>query len=421
MIGGAFLGLPTGGKAGRVHRPTTAIMIGSAFLDLATAAVVVFGLAGPAAALDRFIVVQSTTSIRNSGLFDHILPTFTGKTGIEVRVVAVGTGQAIRNAANGDGDVLFVHARTAEEKFVADGDGVARFDVMYNDFVIVGPPSDPAGVAGMAGAVAALAKIAAAEAPFASRGDDSGTHKAELGLWKEAGVDVEAASGGWYRETGSGMGATLNIGTGMGAYVMTDRATWIAFGNKGGHRIAVEGDPRLFNQYGIVLVNPDRHPGVKADLGRQFVDWLLSGEGQAAIASYKVDGRQLFFPNAGRRGPHEGVRGGPVRTAGRAARALHPVGRGAFGRGGRPAAAPSAPPGHRPAHAAPALSSVHGVDVRVEGLGDGGERPMCRRSRVRATASEPFRSRTGHSRPWRRPCAGVHRRARRPAASAPDR
>ena len=421
MIGGAFLGLPTGGKAGRVHRPTTAIMIGRAFLDLATAAVLAFGLAGPAAALDRFIVVQSTTSIRNSGLFDHILPTFTGKTGIEVRVVAVGTGQAIRNAANGDGDVLFVHARAAEEKFVADGDGVARFDVMYNDFVIVGPPSDPAGIAGMAGAVAALAKIAAAEALFASRGDDSGTHKAELGLWKEAGVDVEAASGGWYRETGSGMGATLNIGTGMGAYVMTDRATWIAFGNKGGHRIVVEGDPRLFNQYGIILVNPDRHPGVKADLGRQFVDWILSGEGQAAIASYKVDGRQLFFPNAGRRGPHEGVRSGPVRTAGRAARALHPAGRGAFGRGGRPAAAPSAPPGHRPAHAAPALSSVHGVDVRVEGLGDGGERPMCRRSRVRATASEPFRSRTGHSRPWRRPCAGVHRRARRPAASAPDR
>ena len=291
-------------------------MIGRAFPGLATASVVAFGsaglaaVAGPAAALDRFIVVQSTTSIRNSGLFDHILPMFTGKTGIEVRVVAVGTGQAIRNAANGDGDVLFVHARTAEEKFVADGDGVARFDVMYNDFVIVGPPSDPAGVAGMADAVAALAKIAAAEAPFASRGDDSGTHKAELGLWREAGVDVEAASGGWYRETGSGMGATLNIGTGMGAYVMTDRATWIAFGNKGRHRIAVEGDPRLFNQYGIVPVNPDKHPGVKADLGRQFVDWVLSGEGQAAIASYKVDGRQLFFPNAGGRGLHEGARGG---------------------------------------------------------------------------------------------------------------
>ena len=345
-------------------------MIGRAFFDLATAAVVAFGpaglavaaglaAAGPAAALDRFIVVQSTTSTRNSGLFDHILPTFTGKTGIEVRVVAVGTGQAIRNAANGDGDVLFVHARTAEEKFVADGDGVARFDVMYNDFVIVGPPSDPAGVAGMTDAVAALGKIAAAEAPFASRGDDSGTHKAELGLWKEAGVDVEAASGGWYRETGSGMGATLNIGRGMGAYVMTDRATWIAFGNKGEHRVAIEGDPRLFNQYGIVLVDPDKHPGVKADLGRQFVDWVLSGEGQAAIASYKVDGRQLFFPNAGGRGPHEGARGGMASPA------LRPNGRprgpgSSPGRAGRvrPKGEGGRPPLHRACRARPAGASM---------------------------------------------------------------
>lgn len=274
-------------------------MIGRAFLGLATATLVAFGPIGPAAALDKFIVVQSTTSTRNSGLYDHILPMFTDKTGIEVRVVAVGTGQAIRNAANGDGDVLFVHARSAEEKFVADGDGVARFDVMYNDFIVVGPPSDPAGVAGVTGAVAALAKIAGSAAPFVSRGDDSGTNKAELGLWKEAGVDVRAASGGWYRETGSGMGATLNTGTGMSAYIMTDRATWVAFGNKGDYRIVVEGDPRLFNQYGIILVNPDKHPDVKAELGRQFVDWILSEEGQAAIASYKVDGRQLFFPNAG--------------------------------------------------------------------------------------------------------------------------
>ena len=235
-------------------------MIGRTFLGLATAALAAFALIGPAAALDQFIVVQSTTSTRNSGLYDHILPMFTEKTGIEVRVVAVGTGQAIRNAANGDGDVLFVHAKPAEEKFVADGHGVARFDVMHNDFVIVGPPSDPAGVAGMTDAVAALTKLAEAEAPFASRGDDSGTNKAELRLWKEAGIDVEAASGGWYRETGSGMGATLNTGTGMGAYVMTDRATWIAFGNKGDYRIAVEGDPRLFNQYGIILVNPDSIP-----------------------------------------------------------------------------------------------------------------------------------------------------------------
>ena len=276
-------------------------MIGHTFLGVATAVLVAFGSTGPTAALEEFIVVQSTTSTRNSGLFDHILPIFTEKTGIEVRVVAVGTGQAIRNAANGDGDVLFVHAKSAEEQFVADGHGVARFDVMYNDFVIIGPPSDPAGVAGMSDAVAALAQIAEAEAIFASRGDDSGTHKEELRLWEETGVDVQAASGGWYRETGSGMGTTLNTGTGMGAYVMTDRATWIAFGNKGDYRIAVEGDPRLFNQYGIILVNPDKHPGVKADPGRQFVDWILSGEGQAAIASCKIDGQQLFFPNAGSR------------------------------------------------------------------------------------------------------------------------
>ena len=261
------------------------------------------GPAGTAAAQDRFIIVQSTTSTRNSGLYDHILPAFSEKTGIEVRVVAVGTGQAIRNAANGDGDVLLVHARAAEERFVADGHGVARFDLMYNDFVIVGPPADPAGVAGMTDAVAALAKVAGAGAPFASRGDDSGTHQAELGLWKEAGIDVEAASGGWYRETGSGMGTTLNIGIGMGAYVMTDRATWSSFGNKGAHRIVVEDDPRLFNQYGVILVNPERHPNVKADLGGQFVEWILSEEGRAAIASYRVDGRQLFFPNAGHRSP----------------------------------------------------------------------------------------------------------------------
>ena len=194
-----------------------------------------------------------------------------------------------------------MHARDAEERFVADGYGVARFDVMYNDFVVVGPPSDPAGVAGMTDAVAALAKIAAAGATFASRGDDSGTHQAELGLWNEAGVDVAAASGGWYRETGSGMGTTLNTGIGMGAYVMTDRATWIAFGNKGAHQVAVEGDPKLFNQYGIILVNPERHLNVRADLGQRFVDWVLSREGQSAIGSFTVDGQQLFFPNAARR------------------------------------------------------------------------------------------------------------------------
>ena len=273
-----------------------------AFLALAAAAILAaIGPNARAAAENRFIVVQSTTSTQNSGLYDHILPIFTEKTSIDVHVVAVGTGQAIRNAANGDGDVLLVHSRAAEEKFVTDGYGIARFDVMYNDFVIVGPPSDPAGVAGMTEAVAALAKIAAAEVPFASRGDDSGTHKAEIGLWQEVGIDVAAASGGWYRETGSGMGTTLNTGIGMGAYVMTDRATWISFGNKGAHRIAIEGDPRLFNQYGIILVNPEKHPNVRADLGQRFVDWVLSREGQAAIGSFTVDGQQLFFPNAARR------------------------------------------------------------------------------------------------------------------------
>ena len=273
-------------------------MIRRAFLGIVAAALAVIALPDPAAAWEGFIILQSTTSTRNSGLFDHILPMFFEETGIEVRVVAVGTGQAIRNAANGDGDVLLVHARPAEEQFVTEGHGVARANVMYNDFVIVGPPSDPAGIVGMNDVIAALTSIAEAAAPFASRGDDSGTHRAEVGLWKEIGVDVQAASGGWYRETGSGMGATLNIGTGMGAYVMTDRATWVAFANKGDYLIAVEGDPRLFNQYGIILVNPEKHPNVKAELGRRFVDWILSEEGQAAIASHQVDGQQLFFPNA---------------------------------------------------------------------------------------------------------------------------
>jgi tungstate transport system substrate-binding protein len=267
--------------------------------SLAAGAVLALGVSGAVQAQDQFIVVQSTTSTQNSGLFDHILPIFQDKTGIEVRVVAVGTGQAIKNAENGDGDVLFVHAKAAEEKFVADGHGVERSDVMYNDFILVGPPADPAGIAGTKDITAALTKIAETEAPFASRGDDSGTHKAELKLWKEAGVDAAAASGDWYRETGSGMGATLNTGTAMGAYVLTDRATWISFGNKGDYQIAVEGDDRLFNQYGIILVNPDKHASVKADAGQAFIDWVLSAEGQKAIADYKIDGQQLFFPNAG--------------------------------------------------------------------------------------------------------------------------
>ena len=274
-------------------------MFRRSLLGLAVGTALAVGSAGAALAQDEFILVQSTTSTQNSGLFDHILPIFTGETGTEVRVVAVGTGQAIQNATNGDGDVLFVHSRAAEEQFVADGDGVERFDVMYNDFIIVGPPADPAGIAGTSDAVAAFAKIAEAGAPFASRGDESGTHMAELALWTETAVDVAAASGDWYRETGSGMGATLNTGTAMGAYVLTDRATWISFENKSEFGIVVEGDPRLFNQYGIILVNPEKHPGVKADLGQAFIDWILADAGQAAIASYQIDGQQLFFPNAG--------------------------------------------------------------------------------------------------------------------------
>ncbi len=269
----------------------TLLTIIAAFAPLA------FGL--PAAAADNgFIIVQSTTSTQNSGLLKQILPLFKTKTGIEVRVVAVGTGQAIRNAANGDGDVLLVHARDAEERFVAEGHGVKRHDVMYNDFVIVGPAEDPAGIAGFSDPLKALRKIADSKAAFASRGDDSGTHKKEMALWTSAGIDPTGHSGGWYRETGSGMGATLNVAVGMSAYTMTDRATWIAFGNKADFNIVVEGDARLFNQYGVILVNPQRHPSVKADAGQKFIDWLTSPDGQNAIAAFKIEGQQLFFPNA---------------------------------------------------------------------------------------------------------------------------
>lgn len=260
------------------------------------AAALLCGSAGHAQ--QRSIIVQSTTSTANSGLYDSILPVFTDQTGITVHVVAVGTGQAIKNARNGDGDVLLVHAKSAEEEFVAEGFGVQRFDVMYNDFVLVGPPTDPAGVRGAEGAVEALRKVAMAEAPFASRGDDSGTHKKELQLWSESGVDVGQASGSWYRETGSGMGATLNVAVGMGAYALTDRATWISFGNKGDFEIVFEGDEGLFNQYGVILVNPDRHPRVKVEEGQAFIDWILGDEGQDAIAAYQLSGQQLFFPNA---------------------------------------------------------------------------------------------------------------------------
>ena len=264
---------------------------------LAVAAVVAT-TAAPSLAADNFIIVQSTTSTENSGLFKHLLPKFTEKSGTEVRVVAVGTGQAIKNAQNCDGDVLFVHSRPSEEKFVADGYGVKRSDVMYNDFVIVGPKSDPAGIKGSKDVTEALTKIKAKQAPFISRGDRSGTHGAELRMWKAAGIDPAKDSGSWYRETGSGMGATLNTAVGMNAYAMTDRATWIAFGNKGDFKIAVEGDERMFNQYGIILVNKEKCPKVKAGLGQQFIDWVLSDEGQQAIADYKKNGQQLFFPNA---------------------------------------------------------------------------------------------------------------------------
>lgn len=252
----------------------------------------------PVAIAAESIIVQSTTSTQNSGLFDYMLPKFTAKTGIEVRVVAVGTGQALKNARNGDGDVLLVHAKPAEEKFIADGYGVKRSDLMYNDFVIVGPRSDPAGIGGTKDVTAALTKLANAKAPFASRGDDSGTHKKEVSLWKQSGVDPNEASGDWYRETGSGMGATLNTAAGMGAYTMSDRATWLAFKNKADMEILVEGDKRLFNQYGVILVSPKKHPHVKVKQGQAFIDWLLSKEGQEAIASYKLNGKQLFFPNA---------------------------------------------------------------------------------------------------------------------------
>ncbi len=244
------------------------------------------------------ITLASTTSTENSGLLDHLLPRFTEATGIAVRVVAVGTGQALRIARNGDADVLLVHHRPSEEAFVAEGYGVQRYDVMYNDFVLVGPGSDSAALRGLDDAPAALARIAAARAPFASRGDDSGTHKKELGLWAAAGLDPVAASGTWYRETGSGMGATLNAAAAMGAYALTDRATWIAFQNKGGLEVLVEGDAGLFNPYGVILVSPLRHPHVHAREGQAFIDWLISDQGQAAIAAYRLDGRQLFFPNA---------------------------------------------------------------------------------------------------------------------------
>ncbi|NNL86286.1 MAG: solute-binding protein [Myxococcales bacterium] len=248
-------------------------------------------------------MLLSTTSTENSGLLSEILPQFTAATGIEVAVVARGTGEALRAGERGDGDVLLVHARAAEEAFVAAGHGVKRFDVMYNDFLIAGPLADPAGVAAATSASDAFRRIATAKALFASRGDDSGTHKKELDLWKRAGIDPAGASGTWYRETGSGMGATLNAAVGMEAYVLTDRGTWISFKNKRDLVIHFEGDPVLFNPYGAILVNPERHPSVKAAEGQRLIDWLIGPEGQRAIAAFRIGGQQLFYPSSERPTP----------------------------------------------------------------------------------------------------------------------
>ncbi len=255
----------------------------------------------PALAQDRSIVVASTTSTQDSGLFGYLLPLFKAKTDIEVKVIAQGTGQALDTARRGDADVVFVHAKSQEEKFLAEGFGVKRFDVMYNDFVLIGPKSDPAGVKGK-DIETALKTIRAKAAPFVSRGDKSGTHSAELALWKQAGIDIAAAKGPWYREIGQGMGAALNTAAAMNGYVLSDRGTWIFFRNRGGLEITVEGDRRLFNQYGVMLVSPEIYPSVKKEFGQAFVDWLISAEGQTAIAGYKIDGQQLFFPNAEKKG-----------------------------------------------------------------------------------------------------------------------
>ena len=259
-------------------------------------------LAFAAQAQDRFITVASTTSTEQSGLFAYILPIFEKKTGIQVRVVALGTGQALDLARRGDADVVFVHAKAAEEKFLAEGEGIKRFPVMFNDFVLIGPKADPAKVADGKDIIEALKKVQFAQAPFVSRGDKSGTHMAELDLWKASGIDLDKVKGPWYRDTGQGMGPALNTAASMNAYVLADRGTWLAFKNRGDLAILVEGDKRLYNQYGVMLVNPDKHPTVKKDLGQAFIDWLVSPEGQQAIAGYKIGGEQLFFPNAGQAG-----------------------------------------------------------------------------------------------------------------------
>jgi tungstate transport system substrate-binding protein len=254
--------------------------------------------ASGATAEDRTILVASTTSTQDSGLFSHILPLFKAKTGIDVKVVAQGTGQALDTGRRGDADVVFVHAKHQEEKFVADGFGVKRYPLMYNDFILVGPSSDPAGIKGSKDIVAALSTLKEKGLPFISRGDRSGTHVAELSLWKDAGIDIGRDKGTWYKKIGQGMGAALNVAAATGGYLLADRGTWLSFKNKGDLVIAVEGDKRLFNQYGVMLVNPARHPHVKKELGQAFIDWLISPEGQNAIGDYKISGEQLFFPNA---------------------------------------------------------------------------------------------------------------------------
>jgi tungstate transport system substrate-binding protein len=247
---------------------------------------------------ERFITVASTTSTEQSGLFGYLLPIYEQQTGVKVRVVALGTGQALDVGRRGDADVVFVHARSAEEKFLAEGQGVKRFPVMYNDFILIGPKGDPAKIAGGKDILAALKKVQAAQAPFVSRGDRSGTHMAELDLWKASGIDLDKVKGPWYRDTGQGMGPALNTAASMGAYILADRGTWLAFKNRAELTILVEGDKRLFNQYGVMLVNPEKHPAVKKELGQQFIDWLVSPAGQKTIADYKINGEQLFYPDA---------------------------------------------------------------------------------------------------------------------------
>jgi tungstate transport system substrate-binding protein len=266
------------------------------FLPLAAA--IVLASATVTTAQDKSIAVSSTTSTQDSGLFGHILPLFKAKTGVDVKVVAQGTGQALDTARRGDADVVFVHAKSAEEKFLAEGEGVKRYPVMYNDFVLIGPKGDPAGIKGMKDVAKALEVIRDKQADFISRGDRSGTHTAEINLWKGSGVDIDKEKGPWYKSVGQGMGAALNTANASNAYVLSDRGTWLSFKNKGDLQILVEGDKRLFNQYGVMLVNPAKHPNVKKDLGQQFIDWLISPEGQKAIADYKINGEQLFYPNA---------------------------------------------------------------------------------------------------------------------------